>query len=196
MRLLWSGGKQRIHLLRKLNSFSVSPVILCHFYQSFIESPSFSFICWFHSLTVKDRNSLNSIVKICSNITGVKQRDLNSSECSLLPSERCYVLPACKANRYSKSFILSSIRLLHSLHLVVKSLLLLVNVSLYYDVYQVYQHYLFIDGPCTKYNSCALFTLCNEKSHFCGCFLFHCRKTCNAIQRDISSACSFIQLVQ
>ena len=70
-------GQQRIHLLRKLNSFSVSPVILCRFYQSFIESLlSFSFICWFHSLTVKDRNSLNSIVNICSKITGVKQKGL------------------------------------------------------------------------------------------------------------------------
>ncbi|KAF7654596.1 hypothetical protein LDENG_00067420, partial [Lucifuga dentata] len=31
-------GQQRIHLLRKLDSFSVSPVILCRFYQSFIEN--------------------------------------------------------------------------------------------------------------------------------------------------------------
>ena len=36
-------GQQRIHLLRKLNSFSVSPVILCRFYQSFIESPELFF---------------------------------------------------------------------------------------------------------------------------------------------------------
>ena len=31
-------GQQRIHLLRTLNSFSVRPVILCCFYQSFIET--------------------------------------------------------------------------------------------------------------------------------------------------------------
>jgi hypothetical protein len=31
-------GQQRMHLLRKLNSFSVSSVILCRFYQFFIES--------------------------------------------------------------------------------------------------------------------------------------------------------------
>ena len=130
-------GQQRIHLLRKLNSFSVSPVILCSFYQSFIESLlSFSFICWFHSLTVKDRNSLNSIVNICSKITGVKQRDLNyfcnrqiikkaagilassghvlKSEFSVLPSGRRYALPACRTNRHSKSFIPSAIRLLNA----------------------------------------------------------------------------------
>lgn len=52
-------GQQRVHLLRKLNSFSVSPVIMCRFYQSFIESLlCFSFICWFPSLTLKDKNSL------------------------------------------------------------------------------------------------------------------------------------------
>lgn len=71
-------GQKTIHLLRKLNSFSV---ILLSFYQSVIESlQSFSFIHRFHSLTVKDRNSLNSAVKeICSKITRVKPRDLNSS---------------------------------------------------------------------------------------------------------------------
>ena len=31
-------GQQRIHLMRKLNSFSVSKTILCSFYHSFIES--------------------------------------------------------------------------------------------------------------------------------------------------------------
>lgn len=38
-------GRQRIHLLRKLNRFSFSPVILCLFYQSFMENLwTFSFI--------------------------------------------------------------------------------------------------------------------------------------------------------
>jgi hypothetical protein len=47
--------QQRMYLLRKLNSFSVSSVILCRFYQSFIESLiSFSFICWFRNLVFKD----------------------------------------------------------------------------------------------------------------------------------------------
>lgn len=39
---------------------------------------SFSFICCFHSLTVRDRNSLSSTVKICSQIIGLKQTHLNS----------------------------------------------------------------------------------------------------------------------
>ena len=48
-------GQQRIHLLHKLNSLSVGPVIFCCFYKSFIESLlRCSFICCFHSLTVKE----------------------------------------------------------------------------------------------------------------------------------------------
>jgi len=47
-------GQQRVHLLRMLNSFSVSKVILRTFYQSFIESLlTFSFTCWFNCLSVK-----------------------------------------------------------------------------------------------------------------------------------------------
>ena len=69
-------GQQRIHLLRMLNSFSVSPVILCRFYQSFIESLlTYSFICWFNNLSLRDRNSLNSVVRICAKIIGPRQRD-------------------------------------------------------------------------------------------------------------------------
>lgn len=36
-------GQQRVHLLCKLNSLSVGPVILCCFYQSFIKSLEFLF---------------------------------------------------------------------------------------------------------------------------------------------------------
>ena len=51
--------QQRLYLLRKLNYFTVDQKILTPFYKSFIESVlSFSFICWFHSLGVKKRNSL------------------------------------------------------------------------------------------------------------------------------------------
>jgi hypothetical protein len=71
--------QQRVYLCESSTVFSVSPVILCRFYQSFIESLlSFSFICWIRSLSVHDRNSLSSIVNVCSKIIGVKQRDLFS----------------------------------------------------------------------------------------------------------------------
>jgi hypothetical protein len=129
-------GQQRVYLLRKLNSFSVSPVILCRFYQSFIESLlSFSFICWFHSLSVHDRNSLSSIVNVCSKIIGVKQRDLSSlcdqqtirkvasilnisdhvlaKEFVLMQSGKRYAMPICKSNRHLKSFVPSAIQLMN-----------------------------------------------------------------------------------
>lgn len=131
-------GQQRIYLLRKLNSFSVSCSILSRFYEAFIESLlCFSFICWFNNLSLRDKNNLNRIVKTCSKIIGVQQRDLNAfcnqqisrkanailaspehvlnSEFSLLPSGRRYALPCGKTNRYLKSFIPTAIRLLNSL---------------------------------------------------------------------------------
>lgn len=97
----------------------------------------FYLICWFHCLSVKDRNSLTGIVKLCSKIIGVKQTDLGSfcnqqilrkAECILaspshvladkfilLPSGRRYALPMCRTKRFSNSsiylFILSFISL-------------------------------------------------------------------------------------
>ena len=129
-------GQQRIHLLRRLNSFNVSKKIQCLFYKSFIESLlTFSFICWFNGLSVKEKNCLNSIVKICSKIIGVKQEDLSSlwdkrvvkkakgiidqhdhilsTEFSLMPSGRHFKGPPMKTNRCSRSFIPSAIRLLN-----------------------------------------------------------------------------------
>ena len=66
-------GQQQLYLLRKLNYFSVNQKILTlFFYKSFIGSVlSFSFICWFHSLGVKNRNILQRIVRIASKITAV-----------------------------------------------------------------------------------------------------------------------------
>ncbi len=70
---------QRIHLLRKLNSFNVCNTVLCVFHQSFIESLlTLSFICWYNGLSVKDRNSLNNTVKVCSEIIRV-QRERETS---------------------------------------------------------------------------------------------------------------------
>lgn len=72
-------ANQRIHLLRKLNSFGISRNILCAFYQTFIESLlTFSFICWFGGLSVEDKKGLNDIIRVCSKITGVQVKDLCS----------------------------------------------------------------------------------------------------------------------
>lgn len=71
-------GQQRIHLLMMLNSCCVFKVILSNFYHSFKET--FSFVCWFNGLSVKDKNSLNSIIKVCSKITGVQLKEFIMEE--------------------------------------------------------------------------------------------------------------------
>lgn len=131
-------GQQRIYLLRRLNSFCVSKVILSNFYHCFIESLlTFSFVCWFNGLSVKDKNSLASIIKVCSKVIGVQLDDLSSlwkrqvvqkakcitsqpghalrSEFMLMPSGQRYCAARTKTNRYSDSFIPSSIRLLNKI---------------------------------------------------------------------------------
>lgn len=130
-------GQQRIHLMRKLNSFNVSQRILCYFYHSFIESLlTFSFTCWFYGLSVRDKNRLNSIVRICSKIIGAQLTDLStlwkkrvlqkarqvmscpdhvlSQEFCLMPSGRRYLAPPRKTNRYARSFIPSAITFLNA----------------------------------------------------------------------------------
>ena len=129
-------GQQRIHLLRRLNSFNVRKETMCMFYQSFIESIlTFSFICWFGGLSIKDKNCLYNIVKVCSKIIGIRQRDLSSlwerqvikrargiisqpdhglsSDFVLMPSGRRFAAPLVKTNRRAKSFLPSAIRLLN-----------------------------------------------------------------------------------
>ncbi|KAK0155470.1 hypothetical protein N1851_002135 [Merluccius polli] len=80
------------------------------------------------SLSVKDRNSLNNIVKICSKITGIQLKSLSSlwnkhavqkatciisqpdhvlsEEFTLMPSGRRYYSIRPRTMRYSHSFIL------------------------------------------------------------------------------------------
>ena len=57
-------GQERVYLLRKLKSFPVDEKIL-FFHKSVIESVlSFSVICWYNSLSVKNKNSSQKIVRI------------------------------------------------------------------------------------------------------------------------------------
>jgi len=70
---------QRLFVLRKPNSFNVQRVVLKSFYNSFVESIlSFSFICWFSSLFIKNKNRLQGIVNKCSKMMGVPLRSLTS----------------------------------------------------------------------------------------------------------------------
>lgn len=114
---------------------NVNKKMLCNFYYSFIESLlTFSFICSFSVLSIKDRNSLSSIVNTCSKITGVRQRGLcslwenqvatkakiiNIHPEHILSSEfrklhTGYLLPQSNTNRNLKAFIPSGIRLLNT----------------------------------------------------------------------------------
>uniref|UniRef100_A0A1A8LS20 Reverse transcriptase domain-containing protein n=3 Tax=Nothobranchius TaxID=28779 RepID=A0A1A8LS20_9TELE len=134
---IFKRAQQRIYLLRKLNYFNVNKRILCNFYSCFIESIlTFSFVCWYKALSMKDKKKLQSIVKTCSKIIGAKQRDLQSlweervrkkaksilgqplhalhSEFSLMPSGRRYYVPSRKTNRFANSFVPSAIELLNS----------------------------------------------------------------------------------
>ena len=72
-------GQQRLYFLQKLNSFSVDTKFLTLFYKSFIESiVTFSFICWFRCLSVKNKNSLQKIVNVSSKVIGEPQRNLQT----------------------------------------------------------------------------------------------------------------------
>ena len=57
------------YLLRKLKSFGINKGILTTFYYTLIENViTFSFTCWFHSITLQNRNRLLHMVKVCSKI--------------------------------------------------------------------------------------------------------------------------------
>ena len=92
------------------------------------------FIWSWSLIEVKDKNSLNGIVRVCSKIIVVRQRDLGSlwekqvvqkarriiaqpdhvlaNAFILMPSGQRYVAPPRKTNRYAKSFTPSAISLL------------------------------------------------------------------------------------
>ena len=107
------------------------------FYCSFIESViSFSIICWYGNLNVKDKNHLKRIVKTASKIIGVKLnsldfvfekqvlkkakaiRDDNShplnSEYKMLPSGVRLEIPSATTNRHKFSFVPFSIQALNA----------------------------------------------------------------------------------
>ena len=110
------------------------------FYQSFIECLlTVSVICWINSLSVKDRNSLDNIVKICSKITGVQlksttslwnKRAVQKAKCiithpnhvlsedfTLMPSGRRYYSIRTRSTWLSNSCIPATIRLHTRLHI-------------------------------------------------------------------------------
>ncbi|XP_042272891.1 uncharacterized protein LOC121900544 [Thunnus maccoyii] len=129
--------QQQQYLLRKLNSFGISKDILKTFYYSFIESiMPFSFTCWFHSISLPNRNRLQSTVKVCSKIIGLPVRAL-STPCEQqmlrsagrilqdparilypvfewLPSGHQLRCPGCRTQRRRATFVPKAVQLLNS----------------------------------------------------------------------------------
>jgi len=129
--------QQRHYFLRKLNSFGVSKVILKTFYHSFIETVmTFSISCWFHSITLQNRNRLENSVKVCSKIIGhpvralpivcdqqmlrlagrILQDPLHAMFPAFewLPSGRRLRCPNCRTQRRRAIFVPKAVQLLNS----------------------------------------------------------------------------------
>ena len=129
--------QSRIYCLQKLRNLHINTKVLEGFYRCFLESVlSFSFICWFGNLSLKNKNILNKIVNVCSKTVGVKQVNLTElyerrvkvkarkivSESShtlaeyyvVLPSGKRFRCPKQKTLRYKNSFIPRSIQLLNT----------------------------------------------------------------------------------
>ncbi len=69
---------QHMFYLRKLCSFYMDSTFMKMFYSCCTESViSFSFVCWYGSLNVNNRNRLQGIVKVCGKIVGTTLNYLN-----------------------------------------------------------------------------------------------------------------------
>ena len=124
----------RVYLLRKLRNLQVSGKVLRMFYRCFVESVlTFSFMCWYGGLSVRNKSRLQKIVNVCGKIVGEKQESLcqlyesrvvrkaemigsDSShvlaQCyEFLPSGRRLRVPKCRLVRTKSSFIPKSIQL-------------------------------------------------------------------------------------
>jgi len=65
-------AQQRMYFLRRLRNFNIDCTLMKMFYSCFLESVlTFCFICWFGSLSARNKNRLESIVRTCSKIVGI-----------------------------------------------------------------------------------------------------------------------------
>ena len=128
--------RQRMVILYQLRSLMVSNKILTQCYHAYVESIlTFSLICWFGSLNVKDKQILNSMAKQCSKITGKDMVNLTElyrkrvlskalkteqdpSHClhmvlEWLPSNKRMRAIRCATNRFKNTFIPTVIRFIN-----------------------------------------------------------------------------------
>lgn len=130
--MLCKKGQQRLYCLRKLARFNVDKSLMKLFYSAYIHSViTFSCICWYGNLAIKDKNSLWRIVKTASKISGIHFESLDlfykkqllkkalsiqsiaahplNPEYTLLPSGLRLRVPKTTKNRYKHSFVPASI---------------------------------------------------------------------------------------
>ena len=135
--MLCKKGQQRLYCLRRLATFRVDKSLMRLFYSAFIESIiSFSIICWYGNLNIKDKNHLGRIVRTASKIAGVNFSSLDhvfqrqmlkkaksirmdsshplSSEYKLLPSGLRLECAVATTNRHKFSFVPASIQALNA----------------------------------------------------------------------------------
>ncbi|KAK0140220.1 CMP-N-acetylneuraminate-beta-galactosamide-alpha-2,3-sialyltransferase 1 [Merluccius polli] len=76
---VYKKANQRLHCLRKLSSFHIDRKMLTMFYRCFIESViSFCLVSWFSNLPLKNKNSLNQIVRWASRLIGEPHLNLET----------------------------------------------------------------------------------------------------------------------
>jgi len=126
-------GHQCLFCLRKLSRFHIDKSMMTLFYRAFIESVlSFSFVAWFGNLSLKNKNSLNQIVRWASKIIGEPQLNLAGlysnylqrkvsfiirdcshplhAEFQLLPSGCRFMAPRWRTRRYKNTFVPAAIK--------------------------------------------------------------------------------------
>ena len=125
-------GHQRLHCLRKLSSFNIDKTMMSLFYCAFIESIlTFSLASWFGNISLKNKNSLNKIVKWSGKLIGEPQPNMEAlytkllqrlsksvqnenthplnSVFQLLPSRQRLKVPQSRTNLYRNSFVPAAI---------------------------------------------------------------------------------------
>ncbi len=132
---IYKACQQRRTVLRKLKQLSV--IFLLLIYQSIIEPVlMYGAVCFFHMLTVVNRNKLLNIPNLASRIICIPTPKLSDCITSatirkahiiqndtdpplhryliILPSGRRYRLPMCRRTNFSKSFVPTAIRALNT----------------------------------------------------------------------------------
>ena len=85
--------QSRIYCLQKLRRLHVNKTVMNAFYRCFIESVlTFGFLSWFGGLSVKNRNVLNKVVRVCGRVIGVQQKSLTELYETRVVSKARYIM--------------------------------------------------------------------------------------------------------